>query len=68
MPCSNLTRCDKPILISFENIYICQRCNAIFQKGTKHIKDILIKCCNNQNVNKESNIPFCNNCFRFCVH
>ena len=45
MKCSNLTRCDKPILISFENIYICQNCDAIFQKGTKYIKDILIKCC-----------------------
>ena len=51
MQCSNLNRCNKPILISFENIYICRSRNAIFQKGTKYIKDILIKCCDKQNVN-----------------
>ena len=44
MKCSNLTRCDKPKIIYFENIYICQNCDSIFQKGEKYIKDILIKC------------------------
>ena len=68
MRCSNINRCNKPILISFENIYICQSCNAIFQKGIKYVKDILIKCCNKQDINKQFNIPFCNNCFRFCTH
>ena len=68
MKCSNLTRCDKPSLTYFDDIYICQNCDSIFQKGTKYIKDILIKCCNNQNVNKKHNIPFCNNCFTLCVH
>ena len=68
MKCSNLTRCDKPKIIYFENIYICQNCNGIYEKGTKYIKDILIKCCNNQNVNKKYNIPFCNNSFTSCVH
>ena len=33
MKCSNLTRCDKPSLIYFENIYICQNCNGIYEKG-----------------------------------
>ena len=47
-----LTRCNNPSLIYFENIYICQNCNEIYEKGTKYIKDILIKCCNKQNVNK----------------
>ena len=68
MKCSNTTRCYKPNLKYFENIYICQNCNGIYEKGTKYIKDILIKCCNNQNVNKKYNIPFCNNCFKFCVY
>ena len=68
MKCSNLTRCDKPSLTYFDNIYICQNCDSIFQKGTKYIKDILIKCCNKQNVNKKCNIPFCNNCFTLCVY
>ena len=68
MKCSNLTRCIKPSLIYFEDIFIYQNCDFIFQKGTKYIKDILIKCCNKQNVNSKYNIPFCNNCFRFCVH
>ena len=61
MKCSNLTRCDKPLLTYFNNIYICRNCDSIFQKGTKYVKDILIKCCNRQNVNKKYNIPFCNN-------
>ena len=52
MKCSNLTRCDKPLLTYFDNIYICQNCDSIFQKGPKYVKDILIKCCNRQNVNK----------------
>ena len=56
MKCSNLTRCDKQKIIYFENIYICQNCDSIFQKGTKYIRDILINCCNNQNVNKKCNI------------
>ena len=68
MQCSNIRRCDKPILISFENIYICRNCSAIFQKGNKYIKDILINCCNNRNINKTYNIPFCNNCLTLCVH
>ena len=58
MKCSNLTRCDKPSLTYFENIYIRQNCNGIYEKGTKYIKGILIKCCNNQNVNKKYNILF----------
>ena len=53
MKCSNLTRCDKPNLTYFENIYICQNCNGIYEKGTRYIKDISIKCCNNQNVNRK---------------
>ena len=52
MKCSNLNRCNKHMLIFFDNIYICKTCDSIFKKGTKHIKDILIKCCNRQN-NKE---------------
>ena len=67
MKCSNLTRCDKPSLTYFDNIYIGQNCNGIYEKGKQYIKDILIKCYNNQNVNKKYNIPFCNNCFKFCV-
>ena len=47
MKCSNTTRCYKPNLKYFDNIYICQNCNEIYEKGTKYIKDILIKCCNN---------------------
>ena len=53
MKCSNLTRCINPNLTYFENIYICQNCNGIYEKGTKYIKDILIKCCYKQNVNKK---------------
>ena len=67
MKCSNLSRCNKPSLTHFGNIYICQNCNGIWKKGTKYIKDILIKCCNNQSVNRKYNIPFCNNCFTLCV-
>ena len=52
MKCSNLTRCYKPSLTYFDDIYICQNCDSIFQKGTKYIIDILIKCCNNQNINE----------------
>ena len=48
MKCSNLTRCDKPSLTYFDDIYICQNCDSIFQKGTKYIKDILIKCVINK--------------------
>ena len=33
MKCSNLTRCDKPKIIYLENIYICQNCNGIYEKG-----------------------------------
>ena len=68
MKCSNLNRCDKPISISFENIHICQNCDAIFQKGTKYVKDIIIKCCNRQNINKKSNIQYCNSCLTICIH
>ena len=68
MKCSNLTRCDNTNLTYFENIYICQNCNGIYEKGTKYIKDISIKCCNNQNINKRYNIPICNNRFKFCVY
>ena len=68
MKCSNLTRCDKPKMIYFENIYNCQNCDGVYQKGKKYIKDILINCCDNQNVNKKYNIPFCINCFTLCVH
>ena len=68
MKCTNLTRCDNLNLTYFENIYTCQNCNGIYEKGTKYIKDISIKCCNNQNIYKRYNIPFCNNCFKFCVH
>ena len=68
MKCSNLTRCHKPKIMYFENIYICQNCDGLYEKGNKYIKDISIKCCNNQNVNKKYNIPFCNNCFKFCVY
>ena len=39
--CSNLTRCNNAKLIYIEDIYICQNCNNIFQKGRKYIKDIL---------------------------
>ena len=52
MKCSNLTRCHKPKIIYFENIYICQNCDGLYEKENKYIKDISIKCCNNQNVNK----------------
>ena len=31
-------------------------------------ENILINCCDNQNINKKYSIPFCNNCFRFCVY
>ena len=68
MKCSNLTRCYKPSLTYFDDIYICQNCDSIFQKGIKYIKDILIKYYNKQNFNKKYNIPFCNNCFTLCVH
>ena len=68
MKCSNLNRCNKPMLIFFDDIYICKTCDSIFKKGTKHIKDILIKCCNRQNINKIYNIPFCNNCLTLCIH
>ena len=68
MKCSNLTRCNNPSFIYFEDIHICKNYNGIFKKGEQYIKDILIKCCNDQNVNKKYNIPFCNNCFTFCVH
>ena len=37
-------RCDKPLLTYFDNICICRNCDSIFQKGTKYVKDILIKC------------------------
>ena len=68
MKCSNLTRCNKPSLTYFKNTYICKNCDSIFQKRKQYIKDILIKCCNNQNVNNKYNIPSCNNCFTLCVH
>ena len=68
MKCSNISRGNKPSLTYFDNIRICQNCNEIYEKGTKYIKGILIKCCNNQDVNKKYNIPFCNNCFKFCVY
>ena len=31
MKCSNLTRCDKPKIIYFENIYFCQNCDGVYQ-------------------------------------
>ena len=68
MICSNSSRCHKPNLTYFDDIYICQTCNSIYKKGKKYIKDILIKCCNNQNVNNKYNISFCNHCFKFCVY
>ena len=68
MKCSNLNRCDKPMLTFFDDVCICKNCNSILKKGTKYIKDILIKCCNKQNINKNYNIPFCNNCLTLCMH
>ena len=50
MKCSNLNRCNKPMLIFFDDIFICKTFDSIFKKGTKHIKDILIKCCNRQKI------------------
>ena len=40
MKCSNLTRCDKPKIIYFETIYICQNCDGVYQKGKKNILKI----------------------------
>ena len=37
MKCSNTTRCHKPKIIYFENIYICQNCDGVYQKGRKYI-------------------------------
>ena len=68
MKCSNLTRCDKPSLTYFDNIYICQNCNGIYEKGKKYVKNILINCCDKRLVNYKYNIPFCNNCYTMCVY
>ena len=68
MKCSKISRCSKPNLISFDNVSICKTCDNVFKKGTKHIKNIIINCCNDQNINYSFNIQFCNNCLKICEH
>ena len=68
MKCSNLTRCDKPSLTYFDNIYICQNCNGIYKKGKEYVRNILINCCDKRLVNYKYKIPFCNNCYTMCVY
>ena len=68
MKCSYKTRCLNAKLINFDNIYICKKCNSIFEMPDKLLnKEILIKCCNNQLINYTYNKPVCNYCKRICV-
>ena len=61
MYCSNISRCDNFHLIKVDNYHICLSCNTIFKKNKK----ILIKCCKNQIINRNTNIPYCINCHSF---
>ena len=68
MKCSYKTRCINSKLISFDNIFICQTCNSIFEIPNKKLnKEILFKCCSKQNINNTYNKPVCNKCLRICV-
>ena len=61
MCCANISRCDNFDLIKIDNYHLCLSCNSIFKKDKK----ILIKCCKNQIINLQTNIPYCINCHRF---
>ena len=68
MRCSYSTRCINSKLISFDNIFICQTCNSIFEKPNKLLnKEIIYKCCKKQLINNKYNKPICNSCKRICV-
>ena len=61
MYCSNISRCQNFNLIKVDNYHLCLLCNSIFKKDKK----ILIKCCKNQIINFQKNIPYCKNCHSF---
>ena len=66
--CSNISRCINFELISFDNIFICKKCNVIFQKPDKLLnKEIFIKCCNKQSIINKYNKPVCNYCKKVCI-
>ena len=68
MRCSYSTRCINSKLIYFDNIFICQNCDSIFEKPDKLLnKEILIKCCKKQSINNKYNKPICNYCKKICV-
>ena len=48
--------------------YICDNCFSIFEKHHKELnKQIIVKCCNNQNIIYSYNKPICDNCYTMCV-
>ena len=68
MNCSYTTRCINSKLISFNNIFICQNCDSIFEKPDKLLnKEVFFKCCHSQDINNTYNKHVCNNCLRICV-
>ena len=49
-------------------IYICDNCSSIFRKQYRKLnKQIIVKCCNNQNIIYSYNKPICDNCYTICV-
>ena len=68
MKCTYEIRCVGSELIYYQNIFICKKCNSIFEKPDKILnKQIIIRCCKKQKIIYSYNKPICNSCKTICV-